>query len=176
MTNPTRIIRRNTGLFLAAFTLLPGISFAAATPSVVPRTEMPLNCDWRFRLNAPSNSYLTDIDDSGWQIVSVPHDFQIHQEWVEPSPDERPDTDNPMANIKSRLSARAFKEMGTGWYRKEFTPSEEWKGKRMLLDFEGILLVGDVYLNGEKIGGTDYGYLGFEVDVTDKLKIGRAHV
>lgn len=176
MTNPTRIIRRNTGLFLAAFTLLPGISFAAATPSVVPRTEMPLNCDWRFRLNAPSNSYLTDIDDSGWQIVSVPHDFQIHQEWVEPSPDERPDTDNPMANIKSRLSARAFKEMGTGWYRKEFTPSEEWKGKRVLLDFEGILLVGDVYLNGEKIGGTDYGYLGFEVDVTDKLRYGQPNV
>lgn len=176
MTNPTRIIRRNTGLFLAAFTLLPGISFAAATPSVVPRTEMPFNCDWRFRLNAPSNSYLTDIDDSGWQIVSVPHDFQIHQEWVEPSPDERPDTDNPMANIKSRLSARAFKEMGTGWYRKEFTPSEEWKGKRVLLDFEGILLVGDVYLNGEKIGGTDYGYLGFEVDVTDKLRYGQPNV
>lgn len=176
MTNPTRIIRRNTGLFLAAFTLLPGISFAAATPSVVSRTEVPLNCDWRFRLNAPSNSYLTDIDDSGWQIVSVPHDFQIHQEWVEPSPDERPDTDNPMANIKSRLSARAFKEMGTGWYRKEFTPSEEWKGKRVLLDFEGILLVGDVYLNGERIGGTDYGYLGFEVDVTDKLRYGQPNV
>lgn len=176
MTNPTRIIRRNTGLFLAAFTLLPGISFAAATPSVVPRTEVPLNCDWRFRLNAPSNSYLTDVDDSEWQIVSVPHDFQIHQEWVEPSPDERPDTDNPMANIKSRLSARAFKEMGTGWYRKEFTPSEEWKGKRVLLDFEGILLVGDVYLNGERIGGTDYGYLGFEVDVTDKLRYGQSNV
>lgn len=176
MTNPTRIIRRNTGLFLAAFTLLPGISFAAERASVVSRTEVPLNCDWKFRLNAPSNSYLTDIDDSGWQIVSVPHDFQIHQEWVEPSPDERPDTDNPMANIKSRLSARAFKEMGTGWYRKEFTPSEEWKGKRVLLDFEGILLVGDVYLNGEKIGGTDYGYLGFEVDVTDKLRYGQPNV
>lgn len=176
MTNPTRIIRRNTGLFLAAFTLLPGISFAVERASVVSRTEVPLNCDWKFRLNAPSNSYLTDVDDSGWQIVSVPHDFQIHQEWVEPSPDERPDTDNPMANIKSRLSARAFKEMGTGWYRKEFTPSDEWKGKRVLLDFEGILLVGDVYLNGERIGGTDYGYLGFEVDVTDKLRFGQPNV
>ena len=176
MTNPTRIIRRNTGLFLAAFTLFPGITFAAETASAVSRTEVPLNCDWKFRLNAPSNSYLTDVDDSGWQIVSVPHDFQIHQEWVEPSPDERPDVDNPMANIKSRLSARAFKEMGTGWYRKEFTPSDEWKGKRVLLDFEGILLVGDVYLNGERIGGTDYGYLGFEVDVTDKLRFGQSNV
>lgn len=176
MTNPTRFIRRNTGLFLAAFTLLPGIAVAADMASGNVRTEVPLNRDWKFSLNAPSNSFLTDIDDSGWQIVSVPHDFQIYQEWVEPSPDERPDTDNPMANIKSRLSARAFKEMGTGWYRKEFTPSEEWKGKRVLLDFEGILLVGDVYLNGERIGGTDYGYLGFEVDVTDKLRYGQPNV
>lgn len=71
-----------------------------------------------------------------------------------------------MANIRSRLSARAFKEMGQGWYRKTFTAPEDWKGKRVLLDFEGILLVGDVYLNGERIGGTDYGYLGFECDVT----------
>ena len=39
----------------------------------------------------------------------------------------------------------------------------------MLLYFEGIMLVGDVYLNGERIGGTNYGYLGFEIDITDRL-------
>ena len=42
----------------------------------------------------------------------------------------------------------------------------------MLLDFEGIMLVGDVFLNGERIGGTDYGYVGFQIDVTKKLKEG----
>ena len=106
------------------------------------------------------------VDDSNWQAVNLPHDFQIYQPWIAPSADEKPDENNPMANIRSRLSARAFKEMGQGWYRKTFTAPEDWKGKRVLLDFEGILLVGDVYLNGERIGGTDYGYLGFECDVT----------
>ena len=81
-----------------------------------------------------------------------------------------------MANVRSRLSARAFKEMGQGWYRKTFTPPADWKGKRVLIDFEGLLLVGDVYLNGERIGGTDYGYLGFEADVSDKLKFGEPNV
>ena len=38
------------------------------------------------------------------------------------------------------------------------------------------MLVGDVYLNGELIGGTDYGYLGFEIDVTDKLRYGEENV
>ena len=63
--------------------------------------------------------------------------------------------------------------MGTGWYRKQLTvePSK-LKGKRVLLDFEGIMLVGDVYLNGERIGGTDYGYVGFQIDITKRLKNG----
>jgi beta-galactosidase len=39
-----------------------------------------------------------------------------------------------------------------------------------LLAFEGIMLSGDVWLNGNKIGGTDYGYLGFESDITDIIK------
>ncbi|GAE84922.1 beta-galactosidase [Bacteroides reticulotermitis JCM 10512] len=38
-----------------------------------------------------------------------------------------------------------------------------------MLDIEGIMLNGDVYLNGEKVGGTDYGYLGFEADITKRI-------
>ncbi len=140
------------------------------------RTVENMNFDWKFSYGDPKSSEMPGFDDSGWTVVNLPHDFQIGQDWIEPSPDEKPDLDNPMANIKSRLSARGFKEMGTGWYRKTFTPDNSWKGRRVLLDFEGILLVGDIYLNGEKVGGTDYGYLGTEVDITDKLKYGQPNV
>ena len=129
------------------------------------RTFVPWNRGWTFAYGKGLPQ-----DSSEWIEINLPHDFQISQEWVIPSPDEREDVDNPMANIKSRLSSRGFKEMGTGRYRKVFIPSEEWKGKRVLLDFEGILLTGDVYLNGERIGGTDYGYLGFDCDISNKLK------
>ncbi|MBD5356138.1 MAG: glycoside hydrolase family 2 protein [Bacteroides sp.] len=135
------------------------------------RTFVPMNFGWQF-------SYGEELpkDTDQWIDVNLPHDFQIHQEWVEPSPDERPDDNNPMANIRSRLSSRGFKEMGAGWYRKTFTPESAWKDKRVLLDFEGIMLVGDVYLNGERIDGTDYGYLGFDTDISDKLKYGELNV
>ncbi|MCH5229802.1 MAG: DUF4982 domain-containing protein [Muribaculaceae bacterium] len=127
------------------------------------------NFDWKF-LRGDSFTYSkSDFDDSNWQTVNLPHDFQIAQEWVVPSADERPDASNEMANIASRLSSRGFKEMGTGWYRKSFQADPSWKGKRVLLDFEGIILTGDVFLNGERIGTTDYGYLGFESDISDKL-------
>ncbi|MBO4995995.1 MAG: DUF4982 domain-containing protein [Muribaculaceae bacterium] len=135
-----------------------------------------INFGWRFMPGDRKGAEAVDFSDKDWTEINVPHDFQIHQPWVAPSPDEKADLDNPMANVKSRLSPRGFKDMGVGWYRRELTPDEAWKGKRVLLDFEGVLLVGDVFLNGERIGGTDYGYLGFEMDVTDKLKYGEPNI
>ena len=122
-----------------------------------------LNGGWLFSCD----SLYTNVRE-----VNVPHDFQIEQPWVVPSADERPDNSDVAANIKSRLSARGFKEMGTGWYKKVIDIQPQ-TGCRYLLDFEGIMLTGDVYLNGKYIGGTDYGYVGFEIDITKHLKRGK---
>lgn len=138
------------------------------------RDTLSLNRGWMFRLGSaePSVTVSQATREQGWQPVNVPHDFQIGQPWVAPDASELPDNGDAGANIKSRLSARGFKEMGEGWYVRPLTLPKSLDGKRVLLDFEGIMYVGDVYLNGERIGGTDYGYLGFEVDVTDKLRPG----
>ena len=140
------------------------------------RTSELWNFGWRFHAGEVENAASPTLDDSQWRNVDLPHDFQIEQPWVAPSADEQADTSDPGANRKSRLSARGFKEMGVGWYRKTFTPADSLRGRRILLDFEGIMLVGDVYLNGELVGGTDYGYLGFQVDVTKRLKWGEQNV
>ena len=130
---------------------------------------------WQF-----SRSSLNPIDATQqhgtWKNIIIPHDFQIEQPWVAPSKDEHADNSDQAANVKSRLSARGFKEMGIGWYRKSFTPGQDWKGKRTMLEFGGIMLVGDVYLNGERIGGTEYGYIGFGIDITDKIKYGSENI
>ena len=34
------------------------------------------------------------------------------------------------------------------------------------------MLVGDVYVNGQHVGATDYGYLGFDIDVSQLLRYG----
>ena len=140
------------------------------------RITESFNFGWRFHAGDVANGESLSLDDSGWQVINVPHDFQIHQPWVAPAKDERADNSDIGANVKSRLSSRAFKEMGIGWYRKTITPDASLKGKRIILDFEGIMLVGDVYVNGKHVGGTDYGYLGFEIDVTKMLKFGEANV
>ena len=135
-----------------------------------------LNFDWLFQAgDIPEGASLT-LDDSEWRRIDLPHDFQIEQPWVAPDPSERPDNTDVAANIKSRLSGRGFKKMGKAWYRYHLTPADSLKGRRLLLDFGGIMYVGDVYLNGEHIGGTDYGYVGFEIDVTERLRFGQDNV
>ena len=128
-----------------------------------PRLVQSLNRGWEFACDSLFNHS---------RIVNVPHDFQIEQPWIAPSADERADNSDVAANIKSRLSARGFKEMGAGWYRKTIIPDAKLQGRRVLLDFEGIMYVGDVWLNGKHIGGTDYGYVGFEIDITKLLRYG----
>ncbi len=140
------------------------------------RQEILWSFGWRFHAGDVDGAASTGLDDSQWCMVDLPHDFQIGQPWVEPDASERPDNTDVAANIKSRLSSRGFKEMGRAWYRKSFVPDTAWRGRRVLLDFEGIMMAGDVYLNGQRVGGTDYGYVGFETDVTKQLQWGRENV
>jgi beta-galactosidase len=157
------------------WTLLSVAAFGVVT-AVAQRSEQTLNFGWRFHAGNVTNGAAMTLDDSEWRTVNLPHDFQIEQPWVAPAADEKADNDDPAANIKSRLSSRGFKEMGRGWYRLHLMPADSLQGRRLLLDFGGIMYVGDVYLNGEYIGGTDYGYVGFEVDVTGKLKTGQENI
>lgn len=129
------------------------------------------NVDAREIINL-NQGWLFSSNDVDWREVDLPHDFQIEQPWVAPEANEKADNSDAASNVKSRLSPRGFKEMGKGVYRKIITPESDLKSKRVILDFGGIMLVGDVYLNGQRIGGTDYGYLGFEIDVTKLLKYG----
>lgn len=137
------------------------------------RDTLNLDFGWEFkRLESAVQPEKIDFHSSDVQSVDLPHDFQISQPWVKPVPSERPDYSDQAANVKSRLSPRGFKEMGIGAYRKVLNVPSSWKGRRIEIDFGGIMLVGDVYLNGKRIGGTDYGYVGFGIDLTDQLKYG----
>ena len=148
---------------------------SAGTASASVRDTISLGRGWQFHRGDVSDVNMLKNLQANDEVVNLPHDFLIGQDWVAPDASERPDNSDAGSNVRSRLSPRGFKEMGIGWYRYELTPKAEWKGKRILLDFQGIMLVGDVYLNGKRIGGTDYGYLGFDVDVSKLLKFGEVN-
>lgn len=145
--------------------LMAVVAVAMPLAASAQRAKLCINSGWEFR----------HADTGQWQKVSLPHDYQISQPWVAPEASERPDNSDVASNVRSRLSARGFKEMGEGTYRKTLILPDSLRGRRITLDFEGMMLVGDVFLNGSRIGGTDYGYVGFEIDVTKQLKWGEAN-
>lgn len=157
-------------LLLGGFSLMGTLSAAAAV-----RDTISINCGWQFHRGDVKNISELKSTQGEDDVVNLPHDFLIGQAWVAPDASERPDNSDAGSNVRSRLSPRGFKEMGIGWYRYQLTPKAEWKGKRIVLDFQGIMLVGDVYLNGQRVGGTDYGYLGFDIDLSKLLKWGQVN-
>ena len=157
-------------LLLGGLPLMGTLSADAAV-----RDTISINQGWQFHRGDVKNIAELKSTQSGDDVVNLPHDFLIGQDWVAPDASERPDNSDAGSNVRSRLSPRGFKEMGIGWYRYQLTPKDEWKGKRIVLDFQGIMLVGDVYLNGKRIGGTDYGYLGFDIDLSKLLKWGQSN-
>ena len=164
---------KHNNLCTALMVLLMHTAGAALPMDAAVRDTVNIDMGWQFHRGDVAN--VTELKTVSSETVNLPHDFLISQNWVAPDASERPDNSDAGSNVRSRLSSRGFKEMGIGWYRYDFTPRQEWQGKRILLDFQGIMLVGDVYLNGKRIGGTDYGYLGFDMDISKMLKFGEVN-
>ena len=113
--------------------------------------RMLFNFGWKFKHGEGTAE--VEYDDSAWRTLNLPHDFQFELPWQEDAG-----------------GARGFKPMGEGWYRKTFKADSLWMGRQVLLDFGGLMYYGDVYMNGKKVGSTEYGYCGFECDVTKALR------
>jgi beta-galactosidase len=78
----------------------------------------------------------------------------------------------PFDSWSDSSNSGAYTLSGTGWYRKHFTVPAEWKDKRVLVQFDGVFMNADVWLNGTHLGRHPYGYTSFVLDLTDHLKTG----
>ena len=58
---------------------------------------------------------------------------------------------------------------GTGWYRKHFVLDKQTLGKRVAIEFDGVYMDSDVWLNGHPLGNHPYGYTAFAYDLTEFL-------
>jgi beta-galactosidase len=58
---------------------------------------------------------------------------------------------------------------GTAWYRKRFTIGKDDKDKIAYLQFDGVYMNSDVWINGKHLGNHPYGYTSFYYDITPFL-------
>lgn len=122
------------------------------------RTTHNLDAGWRFHLGDEPAAFSAAFDDSNWRALDVPHDWSIEGDY---------NKSNPSAQVGAYLPA------GIGWYRREIQMPESWQGKAVTVEFDGIYMNSEVWLNGLRVGSRSYGYISFTCDLTTHLKPGR---
>ena len=115
------------------------------------------NSGWKFNRGDVTNGQNATFDDSTWRNLSVPHDWSIELAFNQKSP---------------AGSGGGFLDGGVGWYRKTFALDQAYSGKKILIQFDGVYMNSQVWLNGTSLGTRPYGYSSFEYDLTPYAKFG----
>lgn len=119
-----------------------------------------------------SGPALAAFNDANWRLLNVPHDWMI--EGVKGADENA--MDGPFDRKSPATHEGGYLNGGIGWYRKTFTPPAAMQGQRAYLQFNGVYMDSDVWLNGQYLGGQPYGYSTFGFDLTPHLKFGQANV
>lgn len=103
-----------------------------------------------------------EFDDSGWQKVSLPHDWVV----------DLPFSAEASHSHGYKCIGWKYPESSVGWYRKHiFIPAED-ASKRILIEFEGIFRDSEVFCNGIYMGHERSGYASRVYDMTEYVKFG----
>lgn len=146
--------------------LLSTISILAALSLFAQRSEQSLEKGWKFTKGEVSGAEQADFNDSGWESVTVPHDWAIYGPF---------DVNNDLQNVavKQNFETQASLKtgrtgglpyVGIGWYRTTF---ESEPNKNTTLVFDGAMSEARVYVNGKEACFWPCGYNSFHCDVTD---------
>lgn len=153
-------MRNLASRLILTFSLLACAGGAVFAAEPAPRRVENFNLGWKFAKGAQAGAEVAGFDDAAWESVRLPHDWAIRGPY------------DPQGEYRTgKLPWR-----GEAWYRKSFSLPATNAGKRVYLDFDGVMAMPTVYVNGKKAGGWDYGYVAFRVDITEHLEEGKENV
>lgn len=116
------------------------------------RTEINLNNNWKYHQGKIKDCTNILFNDDSWQSVNLPHNTSLYTK------------DNKNAY------------QGISVYRKYFSFDYNYKGKRLLLTFEGVMQRCKVYLNGKEIAENNNGYIPFCIDISNDIRYDEGNV
>ncbi len=135
-----------TGTALAASTLSSPSMFAADHPSPG-RTVLPINRSWRYHPAKVEGAHLPAFDDAAFEAVVIPH-TNVALPW-------------------HSFDEKEYEFVST--YRRRFRYPEAARGKRVFVDFEGVMTASTVWINGVPLGEYKGGFTPFSFELTDHL-------
>jgi beta-galactosidase len=134
---------------------LAALSVAAApVPAAAQRQRLSMDPGWRFTLGDPAGAQRPAFDDRQWRRLDLPHDWSI---------EGTPRQDAPAGG------RGGYFPTGTGWYRKAFRLPAGARGRQAWLEFDGVYMNGEIWVNGTRVGQRPYGYSSFAYDITPHL-------
>ncbi|WP_045689494.1 glycoside hydrolase family 2 TIM barrel-domain containing protein [Hymenobacter sp. AT01-02] len=136
-------------------------------PPTASRVTTLFDFGWRFYRGAAQGAEAPNYRDASWRAIDLPHDW---------SSEDVPGTNSPFSAKAISQVSGGFTTGGTGWYRKTFVVPESQRGQRIQLQFDGVYMNAEVWLNGQRLGAHPYGYTSFWYDVTDKVQFGANNV
>jgi beta-galactosidase len=140
--------------FAAAILLGLAVLPLTTDPGAAQRRRLAMDPGWRFTLGDPAGADQPRFDDRSWRPLDLPHDWSI---------EGTPREDAPGGGRVGYFPA------GTAWYRKAFRVPAGARGQEAWLEFDGVYMNSEVWLNGVHLGRRPYGYVGFAYDVTRHL-------
>jgi len=140
---------------LALLIFLFASNIFAGLPESRQRYLMDFN--WKFNLGDINSAESMSFDDSAWRTLNLPHDWSIEGQFSK---------DAPAGGNGGYLPT------GIGWYRKHLEISKDDLSKIIWIEFDGVYMNSDVWINGHHLGLHPYGYTSFYYKLTPYLKEG----
>ncbi len=126
-----------------------------------PRQRLTADFGWKFIRGDQNGAEKSGFDDGAWRTLDLPHDWSI---------------EGPVSSNEPTGGGGGYVPTGIGWYRRSFTAPESWRGRKVSVEFDGVYMNSDVWLNGQPLGHRPFGYMGFEFDLTPHLNFGGTNV
>jgi len=121
------------------------------------RIEVNFDFNWKFFKGDVPGPEDADFTDANWKSINLPHDWSIAGPFSK---------DNPSGSSGGYLPG------GIGWYKKSFQLPEDYKDKKIFIEFDGVYMNSEVWINGHHLGNHPYGYTSFYYDITPYLRYG----
>lgn len=118
-----------------------------------PRQVISLDSGWHFFKGDDPAAKQPAFNDAAWRTLNVPHDWTIEDSVNRPPTGER---------------NGGYFSHGIGWYRKSFVYTDTTK--KLVVEFDGVYMNSDVWINGQFLGRRPYGFNSFRYDITEYLK------
>ncbi len=91
--------------------------------------------NWKFNIANFRNANETGFNNYNWRSIDLPHDWSTDSVLI-----------NSQKNAETEDNAKI-----SGWYSKSFEIPEDWAGKKLLIEFEGISPQHEIFVNGVSV-------------------------